>query len=509
MGLMKAFYSLSHVLSALLVVLLGGGIFFLLRATPTVGGVDFFYYLCVSRDATRGLTASVAQTYGYFPGFKVVWSTLMEIGGVDLIFLQRSYVIAILVNTLLVGAVCRMVTSGSLWSLMAATTYLFTAIRVEGLEGGTEIFSTIPFLAAILLWIFLMKSGKRTLAVVVVSVLCAATLFSKQQAGLLLVGGLGVVPLLWSRDAVMRLFWRDLALAGAIFIGAVATFFALEGGGLEAFRQGLGLVKGYDAHGSLRENLGNLVSLRPLSWISALGVPLWCWSILRVRSASRQELISGAVLGIVVCAGLASLYQFSTRAYLHYALLTMPCMAIAIGISCFNLCAMARCSRSALTRFMAGGGLVVCVALLILRKDDLSNLFAFARTSHDRFTPQRIMEPFDGLCAMVPARSELFVFPPRRNVIHWFCDTRSSVWPGGYGWGDISDPTVYRAILTAPALRYVFVIEPQSVDYNSPGFLSWRGERFEALLQESGYSFMKQFPGGALFVRGSLGGQGG
>lgn len=471
-----------------------------MRALPSIGGVDFFYYICTSRDQLLNVPNQSLGRYFYFPGVFFMWSSLMRVVGFDLAFLQGAYIAALMTNIFLVGTIVFVITRTFWISLCTSTLYLFSAVYTEGVEGCTEIFCTIPFLLGIILWVSIIERGHRYCAMIVLGMLSAGALFLKQQAGLLLVGGLGFIPLLLSKNTTIRLGISQLFAASVTFIGSLLALFHLEGGGFSGLLYGLQGIKGYEQESSFYGNIQNLRPFFPLGGFVLVALVLWTLSIWRVKLLSSRDAILFSILGVCLIGGAATLYQFKTRGYLHYALLTDPSLAIVCSLVLFLLLRSITHAQDLFRVFIGVMGLLLCGGPLVYFWDQTQPIRTSTQSLYQRQTAVEIMEPYREVCLNVAPSSELFIFPPRRNIIHWSCQTKSTAWVGGYGWADF-ELSEYKKTLTNPGLMHVFVLDYDSIDYNQPLVRSFRGVPIETALAESGFSPSLRLASGTLFTR--------
>lgn len=488
------------VVFVVLVALITYALIGLRGSVHSFGSVDFFYYLCTSRDRVFGRSGRNLAAYGYFPGVYVVWSSLMILGNFALSFLQQAYLGAIVLNAVLLGWLGFLMTSKLLLSLCAVVLYLFGAAYTEGVEGCTEIFCTIPFLAGLVAWSILMRKGRQHSAMISLGVLAAFSLFMKQQALLLLVGGVALLPLIFSKANFVYLRASHLLVGVVAFVVTFLGCFLVEGGGLPALLQGLSLIQTYEMRSSFGENIKSIYPFMPLVGCVSMALFFWLVFLFHLRRANDDEQLLGAILGVLLLSGAASLYQFSTRGYLHYALLTGPCFAL---VCCLGLFLSLR-GNGSVAGLLSLARTVLCLAVcwlpLVVGWNETRHIRKSVEALSSRPTADQVMQPFLEVCKVVPPDTELFIFPPRRNIIHWFCRTKSTAWPLGYGWADV-DIQGYKRTLSNPELKYVFVLSPDSEDYNMPMVISLRGAPFEELLKAEGFSLGVRLASGDIFIR--------
>ena len=167
-------------------------VFYLFKAKHNAGGIDWFYYLCYSRDGIN-FYGTADNMYSYFPGIYQFWKVAMRLVGTDVASLQNVIIVALGLNAALVGVVvfqhtrCKLISSGAaLWALVVL-------IRFDGLRGESEIIASLFFLSTMIAWKGTpLDHWKKWKLLFVFSLGLGLTVYMKQQAGLLAVGALAL-----------------------------------------------------------------------------------------------------------------------------------------------------------------------------------------------------------------------------------------------------------------------------------------------------------------------------
>ena len=92
----------SLVFAFLVMAVISTAVYFV-AARPSVGGVDFYYYICTSRDMLQHGSEVSDNCYLYFPGVFAFWRTAMRLVGSSLAELQACYLAALLLNAVLIA----------------------------------------------------------------------------------------------------------------------------------------------------------------------------------------------------------------------------------------------------------------------------------------------------------------------------------------------------------------------------------------------------------------------
>jgi hypothetical protein len=303
---------------------------YLLMITPQVGGVDFFYYVCNARDMLLRPDAFSTRAYSYFPGVYAFWRTAWLATGGSLLGLQASAVLLVVANSLVLGwIVYRVCRSGSIGAL-AIFWYLLLASRYQGFAGVTEPLATLPWLVGLAIWQGTTLRGPAGwMRAIGLGIALGLTTYAKQQAGLLT---LGAIAWLMERPATpppYRHDLRQLILVPLIAGGTLLIGILAEGKGMTPLLQGGQLATAYAREGTWLWNLyvqvrhdetAALFALFSLGGWGALYFSSW-----RTRRLDRPWL---RLASFSILAGIATLIQFRSRPYGHYALLGIPCLVL-------------------------------------------------------------------------------------------------------------------------------------------------------------------------------------
>ena len=192
----------------------------LLASRPSIGGIDFYFYVLNARDLADEPAHAPWARYIYFPGVYRFWETIFRVTDGTLPSLQWAYIGILLANAGLVGIV--LMTSVTSWwgGLLGSAAYFVFLYRLEGLSGSTEPISTIPFLFGLLLWNLCERHSHKIAGLVCLSLACGICLFVKQQAGLLMLGMTALIIVPSHRDQSLLSRFCDFAL---VAIGTGAT----------------------------------------------------------------------------------------------------------------------------------------------------------------------------------------------------------------------------------------------------------------------------------------------
>jgi hypothetical protein len=446
--------------TALLSVWLCGIYLFTLR--PSIGGIDFYFYILNARDLAEANSSAPWARYVYFPGVYRFWEIVFHMSDGTLASLQWVYLGVLLANAGLVAAI--LATSVTSWpvGLLGAVTYIALAGRLEGFSGCTEPIATIPFLTGLLFWHLLERKGHKTSSLACLSVAFGICLFVKQQAGLLVIGvtALLLCPPALGRESIGR-FTETVIVA----IGSVATFLIamwLDGGGYSALEMGLTFATGYKAQGSWLSHLTGLWQVSRTVSTAFLCSAAVCVAFLAFHkklvgvSSNRLRL-----LGITTLSTVAGLFQFSRRGYLHYGLLILPCAILSVA-SAIRLGLDA--TRSLASQWsMVQRRLVMTLAVIALSCVLVSEIhFTFREATRQLESAMQSQVNSSGqlssFCSSLKPGSFLFIVPPRHNEIHWACKTKTIGMPLGYGWENLQYST-YLTALNNSQIDQVLVFE--------------------------------------------------
>lgn len=399
----------------------------LYAARPGIGSVDFFAYLCWSRDLLDGFTETARQRFAYFPGVNLYWLAVMAWIGRSLATVQWGFVTALFAGAALCGALVFRATRLWTLSLFCFATELLFALATNGLQGTGEPISVLPFLAGALIWC----GSERPLRLVALGVGIGAAIYCKQPAALLSLGWLALL------FATPRARWLPLLLVPVAAALSLCGLFALHGG-MEAVHAGLRFLGAYPPEGTLLGNLREFsTGVQPLLFVSLLALLAWLWLALRRDPALPR------VAGFLLFSGLAALWQFRTRYHPHYGLYAIPCLLAGTAMLCAALwprLELVQARRAALA------------ALLVI---------ALGRLSTGAFVPlfaPGAPVPMESWPYGYPAEQQLpslgvasgeraFVVPPERSAAHFLLGTVSAGWSRSYGdWGSAAPDDAMKAV---------------------------------------------------------------
>ncbi|MEE3372972.1 MAG: hypothetical protein VX346_26805 [Planctomycetota bacterium] len=434
--------------TATAVLFIGVSLGFLLLSRDSLGGPDFFFYLCYARDMVADPAAVSMQCYQYFPGVYAFWRTAIRIVGLDLASLQSVYLAVLILNGLLVGGILMRILKSRLAAVFGVIWYWVLCSRFQGLEGVAEPIATVPFLVGLLCWGGHPLVGIRgLLRTVCLGVALGLTVYVRQQAGLLALGTIWLLlPAAFRNRRPCSGKWTVLTgvpdcrvLLLLPLTAAVVFGFALraEGQGWEPLQIGLAHVGSYTTRGDW---FGNLYTIARTDESVVLALFL-CIGGLMWRSRSRDldavDQPWREIAGVCVIAILATLWQFRTRPYGHYALLALPCLVIA-AVAVMSQLLLAHWARYGKRRQWFAGMVLAAVPLLI--GSWRPGTLAIWRVIPDRQAAYRplwhrqpeITRDLQRIRQIVPPRSSVLVLPPRHRSIHYLTGTRSSR-QRGYG----------------------------------------------------------------------------
>jgi hypothetical protein len=476
-------------------------LYFLLILAPFIQGVDFYYYTLISRDLAAGEIEITPARYWYFPGFYSFWRLIISVTPGDMTSLQWAFSGALFLNSFLIGLVAWELTG--IWQIaaFAGSFYPFQAFLLEGFSGTAEPVVTLPFLTGLCVWARLLNRGYGISALTALGTGLGLSIFVKQQGVLLGLGILGLLP--------ATRFFKGTALARiaplTVIPITVSTVFlcamAVEGGGLSALKTGLGFAKDYPADWLLTENLSRVTALTgPLTIVFAASIALWVYCLAVARDTSLAQPSALAGLGICVLSAVSGAFQFATRGYLHYALLSLPSMIIAVTIGIGIMARMFQgrsMKKATYTTMVAGGFLILAVSTIPQFTRLLSEAFATLPKQSPLVT---LAENYSSICTHVPTGSALLLVPPRNNGVHWLCGTKSIAWKVRLDWTPPSKEDYLRA-LTSNAITYVFMFSEATGAYEE-GFLraiDANGLRGDMI--RMGYREVLTIPAGVLFQK--------
>lgn len=416
----------------------GSSVIYLHAARRDIGSVDFFYYICASRDMLAdGVTVS-DHCYTYFPGVYAFWRTVMQWVGTSLRDLQTSYLAVLIANALLTAALARRLTRSVLVGALAAIWYLVLISRFEGFAGVSEPLATAPLLAGCLIWGGQPLVGRRGyLLAACLGIALGLAVYFKQQAGLLTLGTISLLVLRPAMAAERKHGWIQLALLPVAAAVALLLGVQLEGKGWVPLTEGLTFAARYQAEGSLLRNLYTQIrGDESAALAAALMVIAWCGMFWKQRR-SAADTPQFQLASFAVFAFLFTLVQFASRPYGHYMLLGIPFLVLGTVLLAHAYCAELAepLSRSLLVRAL----LVCCVAVPFFNTAGRSNTYYGWRYSlpedfhantlwHEEPARSRDIAT---LREVVPPRSRMYVLPQRHNSIYYLLEAYTAS-PAGY-----------------------------------------------------------------------------
>ena len=393
--------------------------------------------------------ASVSlQCYQYFPGVYTFWRTAMRIVGLELASLQSVYLAVLILNGLLVGGILMRILQSRSAAVFGMIWYWVLCSRFQGMEGVAEPIATVPFLIGLLCWGGHTLVGIRgVLRTVCLGVALGLTVYVRQQAGLLTLGTIWLLlPAGFRRRnpssgkwAIVTGVpdWRVLLLLPLIAVVVFGFALHAEGQGWEPLHIGLAHVSSYEIHGGW---IGNLYTIARtdesvvLALFLCIGALIW-----RSRSQDLDDVDRPwrEIAGVCVIAILATLWQFRTRPYGHYALLAVPCLVIASVAVTSHLLQTHWATQGKRRQWFAG---MLLAAAPLLVGSWRPGTLAIWRVIPDRQAAYRplwhrqpqVTRDLEQIRQIVPSGSSVLVLPPRHRSIHYLTGTRSSR-QRGYG----------------------------------------------------------------------------
>lgn len=434
----------------------------LVWVSPYCEGVDFYYYVLWARDRLAEDPAVVAARDLYLPGVYVFWGSVLRVaGGLDLRFLHVAVQAMVIAMATVTAAAAWRVGVGRLTALLGGFVTFALASRLEGFQGVTEPLVMAAFMTGVVIWAGAgLDDASGLWARVALALASAVAIWFKLQ-GVLLLAGFATLAVADIVSATSRRGQRR-AVAAAVFMPALAILVAvalvlLDGRGLAPIRGALGWGRDYRIEGTLTQ------LIRPF-WDEAGWVLLAAtvaFLLLLVLPALRTA--NGNMFRVVAfCwgSGVATLYQFSRRAYLHYGLLTVAPAVVCAAVGVTLLARRVRLSTA--PSGLATWCLVTTVALVVARGNaDGSGAWVPLDVPHGlppypvmRHDPQ-VAHDLAELCEVMEPGDDLVVLPARRNFVHVVCGTVPRSRPLRYTWAIV--PGEYRDTLSNPELRRVLV----------------------------------------------------
>lgn len=478
---------------------------FLVASRPFIGGVDFYYFILFARDLSTGLANASPARYAYFPGVYCFWRIVFMVSDGSLESLQWANICVLIVNGALIGFILARLTRAWQAGLFAATLYIFMASRVEGLCGVIEPIATIPYLLGLWLWIRLSDAAKIKSGLFALAAGFGLALFMKQQAGLLSLGTLALLPAMHrappSRERRLTQWLILPAGATAIFLAAMQ----LEGGGLAAVKTGLLLIQNYQAAGTLVSHLNAIREItRPISnfFLSAC----LAWIVMTVFRGNNPPVpeITLSTFGLCLFSVLGGLFQFSKRGYYHYAMLLLPSAIIVSGLSIFVVVAALNRRFQRWPQYSVHAMVAGTILFLLVNAAGTADFVHYV--SGQLRAPTRWMEneelsrQFAPLCDRLQAGSDLLLIPSRQDIVHLFCRTHSDSPEIGYAWS-ADDAGAYLAAAAYPASTNVFLFSEDSGKFEQGFFKDNPRDPVLLELERLGYRKTFAIDAGQLFQR--------
>jgi len=427
------------------------------------GGIDWFYYLCYSRDGIN-FYGTADNMYSYFPGIYQFWKTAMRLVGTDVASLQNVIVVALGLNAALVGVVvfqhtrCKLISSGAaLWALVVL-------IRFDGLRGESEIIASLFFLSTMIAWKGTpLDHWNKWKLLLVFALGLGLTVYMKQQAGLLAVGALALVWEQLSPRSGSRHQWGMLVslpiLAALLLVG----FILIEGRGLEPLSLGLSTAAAYPSRNSWLHNLYVQFRHDESFWIVVMVT-----TAMFIRQQRKPAVGSAPtntptarLVGFLLLSGFVTLVQFKIRPYHHYLLLTIPAFTISAAIIWHQ-------HRYLIERGIKQRLLMVFLAALpFCWAEDYQWAYHPAQIPteaqvaglanwHQQVSTEKVITE---LKRNIPSGTPLMILPSRHNSIHYLADTRSSS-PHGYSFNEAGyyGNEAWLPMLETTASEYVLLL---------------------------------------------------
>lgn len=462
----------------------GSLLLFVGAAVSRIDGTDLYFFVCHGRDFAAGYQPSQASSYLYFPGVCRVWAAVFCVFPASISVVQWTVMIALLLNSVLVGALVHRL-AGSLWcSCLGASLYVALATRFEGLQGTGEPLSTIPFLLGILCWLS-MKSG--TLRIASFGIAIGITVFMKQQAGLL---SLGVASMFfWPlTDSIAphrcEGRWRSPFILAGIAIVVFLTLMLFEGRGFLPLKTGLEMLSSYEGQGSWIQNLYDLV--RNDEAVVLFAVVCVCGMGMAVFRKAGFEDRHVHAFALLCLSSIATLLQFRVRGYFHYFLLALPGLVIVSTVTASVVVRHVWENTKRRSPFQRNAFLLILsmpfligfarvgqrdLAFEMFRPPDFTHSPESQRPWHLR---PEVSKGIQEIRTLVEPGDELVVLPPIRSAVYFATGTVNSK---GYAFGEFMD--VSRRPV-AELNNVAFLSEPRSEREE----VDWMDSGSELLLQK-------------------------
>lgn len=470
------------------------GVRYLAISRAMIGSVDWYYYLCYSRDIVNNYPVS-ENIDSYFPGVYVIWTSAMRILGPDLTTLQSFYQVSLLTVCLLTGWVVRQHTHCKVLTCFSIVWTFVLMMKFDGLTGVTESLAVIPWLIGLILWRGCpIDNEAPSRRLILFGVAIGFTVFTKQQAGLL---SLGFVYLLAEQfqKTTQRHSWKYLLFIPMTAFGTLVLLVVCLGNGLGSLTAGLKTAVHYGTEQSWMLNLYTQVRHDESLWLSTfialilfLGRGRW------LKTKAITDGPSWRIVGFSLVAALATLLQFRARPFHHYMLLSIPALVIACSLMYYHYRSWLQ--KSQRKRVIVGAILILpCIWCapyndsyhpLRLQMPEPNQWERQHAALHDT-NMQIIIEILD---KQVPAESRMLIMPGQYNQIHYRIGTLADQ-ETGYNFGTrefaASDQS-WRKPLERTSAEYVLLLTGSVITKAEQQ--NWTPERLSAAkitLQKRGY----------------------
>ena len=442
---------------------------YLVEAKHISGGIDWFYYLCYSRDGVN-FYGTADNMYSYFPGIYQFWKAAMRLVGTDVASLQNVIVVALGLNAALVGVVvfqhtrCKLISSGAaLWALVVL-------IRFDGLRGESEIVASLFFLSTMIAWKGTpLDHWNKWKLLLVFSLGLGLTVYMKQQAGLLAVGALALVWEQLCPRSGARHQWGMLASLPILAVICLVGLIMMEGRGLAPLSLGFSTAAAYPSRDSWLHNLYVQFRHDESFWIV---VTVTMAMFIRHQKkppvgSTLTNTPTARLVGFLLLSGVVTLVQFKIRPYHHYLLLTIPVFTISAAIIWHE------------HRYLMERGIkqrilmVLLVALPFCWAEDYQWAYHPAQLPteaqvtelenwHQQVSVKKVIVELKN---NIPMGSPLMILPSRHNSIHYLAGTRSSS-PHGYSFneGGYQGSEAWLPVLETTASKYVLLLAENVLD---------------------------------------------
>ena len=385
-----------------------------------IGGVDWYYYLCYSRDMVNSYPVS-DNLYSYFPGVYVFWTTVMRLFGTDLETLQTSYQIASLLVCLLTGWIVKQHSHSRMLAGLTAVWTFVLITKFDGLTGVTELLAVIPWLIGLAIW-----KGKKLdqqlplPRILLLGIMLGWTVFTKQQAGLLC---LGFLFLLYEQRTKTH-SWRRMILLPGTALCTLLLSTLIFGDGLRPLAIGLQTAASYGAEQSWIQNLYTQFRHDESLWLSL--------AVASILFLNRQHWLTPSqpdnhptlrLIGFLLVASLASLIQFRSRPFHHYMLLCIPAIVLTCTLVYDRYQFWLQESRG---KRILVGSLIVLPSIWCAPYNDSFHPLRLEVPQVSQWTRHQPLHQQAALSQIVtvldkhiPTESKLLILPGRYNLVHY------------------------------------------------------------------------------------------